>query len=206
MTREDSKTEAGTAKDKKASAIQLAADYGPLLIFFGVYFATDILTATAALVAASLLALVVSWAAVRRVPWLPLLAAVVLSIFGGLTLIFEDDLFIKIKPTIVQLLFAAVLLGGLAIRKVWLKMVIGRAMKLPDEAWRTLTIRFAIFFIIMALANEVVWRSFSTDLWVTFDTFGQMAITFIFLASQYPFIARNYIEDEGEDEEAGTDQ
>lgn len=191
MTTEDTKDAA-----KKAPAVQLAADYGPLLIFFGVYFFTDILTATAALVAASLVALAVSWAVVRRVPWLPLLAAVVLTIFGGLTLIFEDDLFIKIKPTIVQLLFAAVLLGGLAIRKIWLKMVIGKALKMPDAAWRTLTVRFAVFFIIMAAANEVVWRSFSTDFWVTFDTFGQMGITFAFLASQYPFIARNFIEEE----------
>lgn len=185
---------------KKAPGVQIAADYGPLLIFFGVYFATDILTATAALVAASLVALVVSWLAVRRVPWLPLLAAVVLTIFGGLTLLFEDDLFIKIKPTIVQLLFAAALLGGLAIRKIWLKMVIGRAIRMPDEAWRTLTIRFAVFFTVMALANEVVWRSFSTDFWVTFDTFGQMGITFVFIASQFPFISRHYIED-GEDSE-----
>ena len=198
MTSENAKDGAVKGAGKKTSAVQLAADYGPLLIFFGVYFATDILTATASLVVASLVALAVSWAALRRVPWLPLLAAVVLSIFGGLTLIFEDDLFIKIKPTIVQLLFALVLLGGLAIRKVWLKMVIGRAVSLPDTAWRTLTIRFAVFFVIMALANEVVWRSFSTDLWVTFDTFGQMAITFVFVACQYPFIARNYIEDEEE--------
>lgn len=200
MTTEDTKDAA-----KKAPAVQLAADYGPLLIFFGVYFFTDILTATAALVAASLVALAVSWTVVRRVPWLPLLAAVVLTIFGGLTLIFEDDLFIKIKPTIVQLLFAAVLLGGLAIRKVWLKMVIGKALKMPDAAWRTLTVRFAIFFIIMAAANEVVWRSFSTDFWVTFDTFGQMGITFAFLASQYPFIARNFIEEEEDGGESGGD-
>lgn len=185
---------------KKAPGLQIAADYGPLLIFFGVYFATDILTATAVLVAASLVALAVSWLAVRRVPWLPLLAAVVLTIFGGLTLVFEDDLFIKIKPTIVQLLFAAALLGGLAIRKIWLKMVIGRALRMPDEAWRTLTIRFAVFFTVMALANEVVWRSFSTDFWVTFDTFGQMGITFVFIASQFPFISRHHIED-GEDSE-----
>lgn len=189
MTRDDT---------RKAPAVQIAADYGPLLIFFGVYFATDILTATAVLVAASLLALAGSWAVARRIPWLPLLAAVVLTIFGGLTLFFEDDLFIKIKPTIVQLLFAAALLGGLAIRKIWLKMVIGRAIRMPDEAWRTLTIRFAVFFTVMALANEVVWRSFSTDFWVTFDTFGQMGITFVFIASQFPFISRHYIED-GED-------
>lgn len=185
---------------KKTPGVQIAADYGPLLIFFGVYFATDILTATAALVAASLLALAGSWAVARRIPWLPLLAAVVLTIFGGLTLLFEDDLFIKIKPTIVQLLFAAALLGGLAIRKIWLKMVIGRAIRMPDEAWRTLTVRFAVFFTVMALANEVVWRSFSTDFWVTFDTFGQMGITFVFIASQFPFISRHYIED-GEDSE-----
>lgn len=186
-----------TAKhDKKTPLLQVAADYGPLLIFFGVYFATDILTATGALVAASVVALAVSWFAARRVPWLPLLAAIVLTIFGGLTLVFEDDLFIKIKPTIVQLLFAAVLLGGLAIRKVWLKLVIGKALNMPDEAWRTLTIRFAVFFAVMALANEVVWRSFSTDFWVTFDTFGQMGITLAFVASQFPFISRNYIEDD----------
>ncbi|MEX0921618.1 MAG: septation protein A [Rhodovibrionaceae bacterium] len=181
---------------KQAPWVRIGADYGPLLIFFGVYFASDILTATAALVAASLVALAVSWFAAKRVPWLPLLAAVILSIFGGLTLVFEDDLFIKIKPTIVQLLFAAALLGGLAIGKVWLKLIMGRAVTLPDRAWRTLTIRFAVFFVVMAAANEVVWRGFSTDFWVTFDTFGQMGITLAFVASQFPFIARNHIEDE----------
>lgn len=187
-----------TEQEKKSPILQIAADYGPLLIFFGVYFATDILTATAALVVASLAALAVSWLVARRVPWLPLLASIVLTIFGGLTLVFEDDFFIKIKPTIVQLLFAAVLLGGLAINKVWLKLVIGKAVNMPDAAWRTLTIRFAVFFIVMALANEIVWRNFSTDTWVTFDTFGQMGITFAFVASQFPFISRNYIEDEDE--------
>ena len=195
-----------TSEDTKTPPwLRIGADYGPLLVFFGVYFATDILTATAALVAASLIALAVSWLGAKRVPWLPLLAAVVLSIFGGLTLIFEDDLFIKIKPTIMQLLFAAILLGGLAIGKVWLKLIMGKAVNLPERAWRTLTIRFAVFFIVMAIATEVVWRGFSTDFWVSFDTFGQMGITLAFVASQFPFIARHNIEDE-ETPAQGPDQ
>ena len=138
-----------------------------------------------------------SWTLARRTPWLPLITAVVLSIFGGLTYWLDDEFFIKIKPTVMQIIFAVVLLGGMAFGKLWLKMMIGVAWPMPDRAWITLTKRLAVFFLIMAAANEVVWRNFSTDFWVTFDTIGQMGITMAFMASQIPFMNRHY---EGERE------
>jgi intracellular septation protein len=173
-----------------------ASDYGPLLVFLAAYFATDILTATAALMAASFVALVVSFAIARTVPWLPLIAAAILGVFGGLTLVFEDDIWIKIKPTVMQVLFAVALYGSLLMGRPLLKLMLNRAFVMPDRAWRTMTIRFSLFFLLMAAANELVWRTQSTDFWITFDTVGQMGITFIFVMSQVPYMLRHHEEAE----------
>ncbi|MGO1118677.1 inner membrane-spanning protein YciB [Rhodovibrionaceae bacterium A322] len=175
-------------------------DYVPLGIFLAAYLLSDILTATAALIAATVVALALSWGMARRVPWLALFAAILLGIFGGLTLIFEDSFFIKIKPTVVQILFAVVLWGSLALGKPVLKMVMGAAFPLTsDRPWATLTHRFAIFFLVMAGANEVVWRTQTEEFWVAFDTIGQMIITFIFTMCQVPFLLKHRVEEEDED-------
>lgn len=180
------------AGEKGPAWLKPACDYAPLLVFLAVYFASDILTATAALMAATLLAVVASWAVARAIPWLPLFAAAILGVFGGLTLAFEDEIWLKIRPTVMQVIFAVALYGSLLLGKPLLKLMINRAFAMPDAAWRVMTLRFALFFLIMAGLNELVWRTQSTDFWVTFDTIGQMGINFIFAMSQLPYMLRQH--------------
>jgi intracellular septation protein len=171
--------------------LQPAVDYGPLGVFFLVYLGAGLMAATAAIIAASLLALSLAWTIQRRIPLIPLLTAAVVAVFGGLTLWLQDETFIKMKPTIVQALFAAILLGGLLFDRPLLKPLLGRMMPpLSDTAWRRFTLRYALFFIAMAALNEAVWRTQSTDVWVTFKVFGLSGLTFLFILVQMPFITR----------------
>ncbi len=176
-------------------------EYGPIAVFFLAYLSSGLLTATAALMAATAVALGLSLAVARRLPWLPLITAAVVGVFGGLTLWFEDETFIKMKPTIVQGLFAAVLLGGLALRRPLLKPLLGAAWPMDEAGWRRLSLRFALFFAAMAGVNEVVWRTQSTDIWVTFKVFGLIGLTFLFALAQMPLMTRHRLPEEpaGED-------
>ena len=168
-----------------------AVDYGPLAVFFASYVALGLMAATGALIAASLVAVSLAWVLERRVPLVPLLTAAIVVVFGGLTLWLQDETFIKMKPTIVQALFALVLLGGLALRSPLLKPLLGPMMPpLSDRAWRQFTLRYALFFIAMAGLNELVWRTQSTDFWVTFKVFGLPGLTLLFILSQAPFVGR----------------
>jgi intracellular septation protein len=172
--------------------LQPAVDYGPLIAFFVVYVASGLMAATVVVVVASLLALCVSWAMQRRVPLMPLITAIVVAIFGGLTLWLQDETFIKMKPTIVQGLLAAILLGGLAIGRPLLRPVLGPMLPpMEERAWQQLTLRYALFFVAMAALNEVVWRTQSTDVWVTFKVFGILTLTILFALSQVPFLTRH---------------
>lgn len=171
--------------------LQPAVDYGPLAVFFVVYLAAGLMAATAAVIGASLLALALAWTLQRRVPLIPLITAAVVALFGGLTLWLQDETFIKMKPTIVQALFAAILLVGLVFGRPLLKPLLGRMMPpMSEAAWRQFTLRYALFFIAMALLNELVWRTQSTDFWVTFKVFGLSGLTILFILTQMPFIAR----------------
>lgn len=174
--------------------VKPVTDYGPLAAFFIAYSIYDLLTATAALMAATVVALALSLAIERRVPMLPLITAAVVGLFGGLTLYFNDETFIKLKPTIVQGLMSAILLGGLAFGKPLLKPLMNATWPMDDTGWRRLTFRFAVFFAAMAVLNEVVWRTQSTDLWVTFKVFGLMGLTFLFGMCQMPLLNRHAIE------------
>lgn len=173
--------------------VKPVADYFPLAAFFVVYFGWDLLTATAALLAATLASLALSLAVNRRVPAMPLVTAGLVAVFGGLTLAFDDEIFIKMKPTIAQGLIAAVLYGGLLLDKPLLKSVIGAAVGLDDAGWRKLTRNSAGFFLAMAALNEFVWRTQSTDFWVTFKVFGIAGITFAFMMAQIMFLARHRV-------------
>ena len=133
---------------------------------------------------------------------MPLVTAAIVGVFGGLTLWLQDETFIKMKPTIVQLIFAAVLLGGLAFKRPLLKPLLGAAWPLDDDGWHKLSLRFALFFLAMAALNEVVWRTQSTDFWVTFKVFGILALTFVFVASQIYFM-RAHMPALGEGDDGG---
>ncbi len=174
------------------SWLRPAVDYGPLLAFFVAYFSAGLMVATAVLIAVTLVALGAALWFERRLPVMPLVTAVVVAVFGGLTLWLDDDSFIKMKPTIVQVLFAVVLLGGVAVGRSPIKPLLAHAFPtMPDPAWRTLSLRFAAFFLVMAAANEVVWRTQSTGVWVTFKVFGLMGLTLAFTMAQMPFLLRH---------------
>jgi intracellular septation protein len=201
-----------TAKKAQLSPLlKLVLDLGPLLLFFlansrptlflplvSPMLPADvasgehagIFVATAVFMAAVVLALAVSYALTRHLPVMPLVTAVIVLLFGSLTLILHDELFIKLKPTIIYLLFGAVLLGGLAAGKSLLGMVFDSVFHLTEEGWRKLTLRWALFFFVLAILNEIVWRSQTTDVWVTFKVFGVVPLTFLFAALQYPLLTR----------------
>ncbi len=167
-------------------------DYGPLVVFLAAYVLADLFVATAAIVVATVAALALSLAYTRKLPTLPLVTGILVVVFGGMTLWLNDPVFIKMKPTIVQLLFAAVLFGGLAVGRPLLRPVLGMAMPWPmsERGWTLLTMRWAFFFLAMAALNELVWRTQSTDLWVTFKVFGIMVLTVIFAMAQLPLLQR----------------
>lgn len=180
------------------SWLRPATEYGPLAVFFAAYWLSGLMAATAALMAATAVSLAVSYAVLKRVPMMPLITAAIVGLFGGLTLFFNDETFIKLKPTIIQALFSLVLLGGLAFGKSLLKPLLGANWPMDDTGWRKLTFRFGLFFAAMAVLNEVVWRTQSTDFWVTFKIFGLMGLTLLFAATQAPLMTRHHLAaDEG---------
>ena len=173
-----------------ALAIKLAIELGPLLVFFAANAAGGIYVATATFMVASLVALVYAGWRYHKLPVMPLVSGAVVLVFGGLTLYLRDETFIKLKPTIVYLIFAGLLLAGLLLRKPVLELLFGPLLSLTDQGWRKLTLRWAAFFIVMAVVNEAVWRNFSTDIWVSFKAFGFLPLTFLFAAAQIPLMQR----------------
>lgn len=163
---------------------KMALELGPLVVFFIANARADIFVATAAFMAAMAISLVLTWLILKKIAIMPLVTGVVVLVFGGLTLWLQDDTFIKIKPTITNTLFAAVLLGGLLFGQSLLKYVFGDVYKLREEGWSKLTLNWGLFFIVLAIVNEVLWRNFSTDIWVAFKVWGVMPLTVIFSISQ----------------------
>lgn len=190
-----------TEKRELAPLAKLALEMGPLVLFFlvnsygdrwfGVAQDRRLFLATGIFVVAVLVSLAVTWSLIRKLPVMPLVSAVVVTVFGGLTLLLHDDLFIKLKPTIVNTLFGAVLVwAGLTGRNV-LKLVLDSVFTLTDEGWRLLTWRWAFFFFLLAAINEVVWRTQTTDFWVAFKVWGIMPLTMVFAMAQMPLIMRH---------------
>ena len=198
------------AKPQLNPLLKLALDMGPLILFF---FANSrpalfmpfvgpflpaavagekagIFVATAVFMVAILVALAVSYALTRHLPVMALVTAVIVVVFGSLTLVLHDDTFIKMKPTIIYVLFGVLLLGGLWLKKPLLATVFDSVFDLTEEGWRKLTLRWALFFLALAVLNEVIWRTQSTDFWVNFKVFGVLPLTFIFAALQFPLLQK----------------
>jgi len=168
--------------------LKLALEMGPLVVFFLANQRAGIFMATALFMAAVLASLAVSYALTRHLPMMPMVTGVVVLVFGGLTLWLHDDLFIKLKPTIVNSLFAGALFIGLLAGQSLLRVVFGEVFNLTEEGWRKLTLRWAVFFLVLAVLNEIVWRTQTTDFWVSFKLFGVVPLTMLFGALQVPLL------------------
>jgi intracellular septation protein len=173
---------------------KLALDLGPLLLFFFVNARWGIYAATGAFMVATIASLFVTYVLIRRIAVMPLVSGIVVMVFGGLTLYLQNEMFIKIKPTIIYALFAVLLLGGLAMGRSLLALVMDSMFQLDADGWKKLTLRWGLFFAAMAVVNEIVWRSVSTDTWVAFKTFGFLPLTVVFALAQAPLMMRHSVE------------
>lgn len=175
----------------KGTWVRLGVDFGaPAAFLISYLLSKDILIATGWLVGGSAAALLAGWVLERRVAPLPLIAGGAAIIFGGLTLIFEDEMWVKVKPTVLNAMFATFLLGGRLLGKLPLKLVLGEVLQLPDTLWRKLSVRYGVFFLLVAILNEIVWRTQSTETWAVFRFPGLQLLSLAFSATQFPLILR----------------
>ena len=170
-------------------------EYGPLILFFIVNYATGILWATAALVLATVIALTLSWVLDRHIPMMTLLGGIAVTFFGGLTWVLDDPFYIKIKPTVISLLIAVILIGGQLAGRNPLKAMLGSKLQLSDTGWRQVTWMWAAMFATSAGANELAWRMLSDDGWVTFKLFGLTGISVVFAMLTIPIMSRHSLVD-----------
>jgi intracellular septation protein len=180
--------------------LKLVLELGPLALFFIAYSRLGLFAATGVMMVSVVATLGVSYALLRRIPIMPLVTAVIVVIFGSLTFYFHDETFIKMKPTALYLLFGGALLGGLAINRPLLPVLFDGALSVTAEGWRKLTWRWALFFVALALLNEIIWRTQTTGFWVGFKTFGIMPLTLLFALAQAPLVMRHEAKGEEADE------
>ena len=177
------------------SIYKLLIDIGPLAIFFYFYSKNGLQASILPFMVATVIAVLFSYILEKKIPIMPTVGAAIVLIFGGLTIYFDNDIFFKMKPTIINLLFAVILYGGIIFKKFLLKYLLGAALHLEEQGWKILTQRWIGFFIALAILNEIIWRTQSTDFWVNFKVFGILPITFIFTMTQLPLIKKYQIED-----------
>jgi intracellular septation protein len=182
-----------TSKKALPGWLRILVEWGPLIAFFIANARAGIFWGTGVFMAATTAALAVSWTLTRRLALVPLIGAVFVAVFGGLTLWLQNDTFIKVKVTLVNVMFGSILLAGLCFGKQFLKLILGEALKMDDEGWRILTLRWGLFFFALAALNEVIWRSVSTDFWVNFKVFGILPLTLLFALSQAPLMSKHMI-------------
>ena len=196
---QESPTTTKTEAHQSGGWIKYAVEYGPIVLFFLSYKVWGLMPATAVLIAASVAAVAIGFLRAGRLPWAPIITTVIVVVFGGLTLIFHDDTFIKMKPTVVYTLFAVTLWAGLLFKKPLLERLIGGGLKMDHAGWRKLEARFALFCAGMAVLNEIVWRTQTEDFWVNFK-FSSIFLTFLFMATQLPMIKRHLLPEPAESE------
>ena len=177
------------------SISKLIIDIGPLAVFFVFYTKNGLQGSILPFMIATVIAVIFSYILEKKIPIMPPVGAIIVLLFGGLTIYFDNETFFKMKPTIINLLFAAILFGGAIIKKHLLKFLLGAALKLEDTGWKILTQRWIAFFIALAILNEIIWRTQSTDIWVNFKVFGILPITFIFTITQFSLIKKYQIEE-----------
>jgi intracellular septation protein len=173
--------------------VKLLIEFGPLVAFGIAFYTAGIYWATGVIMLASVAALVASRLYLGRLLPVPVVTAVLVVVFGGLTFLLDDPRFIKVKPTIINLLFAGVLFFGLMTDRPLLKLLFGEAFNLTEEGWRKLSIRWAVFFVVLAAANEFVWRNFSEGAWVNFKVFGILGMSLVFGVAQIGLIRRHEV-------------
>jgi len=173
---------------------KLATELGPLVVFFGVNAKYHLFVATGAFMVAIVVAMMASYVVTRHVPVMAIVTGIIVLIFGTLTLALHDETFIKVKPTIIYGFFALVLGGGLLFGRSFIAVIFDQMFNLTARGWRILTLRWALFFFAMAILNEVIWRTQSTDFWVGFKAFGVVPLTMLFAITQMPLIKRYHLE------------
>jgi len=177
------------------SLLKLLVDVGPLAVFFIFYSRGDLKSAILPLMIATIIAVAFSYIMEKKIPIMPTIGAAIILVFGGLTIYFDNEIFFKMKPTIINILFATILYAGQIMKRPLLKSLFSGNLKLQEEGWSQLTKRWISFFIALAILNEIIWRTQSTDLWVNFKVFGILPITFIFTMTQLTLIKKYQIED-----------
>lgn len=179
---------------------RLALDLGPLFIFFIAYRFFDIYVATGVFMVAVLAALALDYLIERKLSPVPIITAVLVLVMGGLTIYLKNAVFIKMKPTVLYAIFGLTLLGGMAVNRLFLKSLLSLGFEMPDSGWRTLTLRYGIFFLVLAVANEIIWRNFPENIWVDFKVWGVMPLILLFSLTQAPLLMRHQIADEKKDD------
>jgi intracellular septation protein len=174
---------------------RLALDLGPLLIFFAAFKLGGFFAATAAFMVAICVSLALGYALEKKLSPMPLFTAVMVLVFGGLTLYLENKTFLKVKVTVIYTFFGAILLGGLIFNRLFIKYVFAQAFDLTDPGWRQLTWRWGIFFLLLAVINELVWRNTSDDVWVSFKVWGIIPLIFLFALAQTPLVIKHQAHD-----------
>ncbi|MES2256815.1 MAG: septation protein A [Pseudomonadota bacterium] len=170
---------------------KLALDMGPLFIFFVAFEFAGIFFATGIFMIAALTSVALGWHFEKKLSPIPLITAILVLIAGGLTLYLRNDVFIKMKPTGLYIIFGATLLGGLRFNRLFIKYVFGEAFDLTEKGWRGLTLRWGLFFLALAAINETVWRNTSTATWVSFKVWGITGLIFLFALAQTPFLLKH---------------
>jgi intracellular septation protein len=185
--------------------LKMLIEFGPAAAFFLTYLAAGLFAATGAIMVASVASIALTWTLYRRVPTMPLVSAVMVVVFGSITLILNDKTFIMMKPTVLNAMFAAVLVGGIVLfDKPLLKLLFDEVFSLDAAGWRKLSLRWGLMFAVLAVVNEVVWRTFSEETWALYKTFGQTILIFAFTLTQLPMIMAHELKKDEAPEGSGA--